>query len=311
LQICKLKLTLLFIYIIRSTYRYPPLIAFLLIPNHYLFKEFGKLIFSLADVGVIYMIYEILNNNNNNNNESSSTTTTTFINKNKLSICHISSWLWVINPLAINISTRGSADSITNLLILYMVLLIYQNKIIKSSIIYGILVHLRIYPVIYLLSIVIFILDIDFIQIKNYIFAINNNNNNNNNNNIKSLISRLYMIILFISITVITIIILTYISYYFYGIDFLDNAILYHLTRKDHRHNFSPFHYFIYLGFGNKNEYFSNYLSYINDNNCSKYYRYFIEIIIKLVDLYNSNPVIHIIPQILLILGIEIYLFTI
>ena len=45
----------------RSTYRYPPILALLVTPNFLLFPEWGKLLFSVADVGIVYLIYAIRN----------------------------------------------------------------------------------------------------------------------------------------------------------------------------------------------------------------------------------------------------------
>mmetsp|Transcript_50346 Transcript_50346/g.118241 ORF Transcript_50346/g.118241 Transcript_50346/m.118241 type:complete len:257 (+) Transcript_50346:184-954(+) len=41
---------------------------------------------------------------------------------------------------------------------------------------------------------------------------------------------------------------LTYWSFLSYGDDFLEHSYLYHLSRQDHRHNFSFFFYLLYLG---------------------------------------------------------------
>ena len=43
----------------RSTYRYPPLLALIMTPNILLFPEWGKILFSLADVGIVYLIYSV------------------------------------------------------------------------------------------------------------------------------------------------------------------------------------------------------------------------------------------------------------
>jgi hypothetical protein len=43
----------------RSTYRYPPLLAIIMTPNMFFLPEWGKLIFSLADVGIVYLIYAV------------------------------------------------------------------------------------------------------------------------------------------------------------------------------------------------------------------------------------------------------------
>ncbi|KAJ1442116.1 PIG-M-domain-containing protein [Ochromonadaceae sp. CCMP2298] len=77
----------------RATYRYPPLLALLLVPN-VLFSAFGKVLFCLADA---LMVFEIRR----------------FHPHPHQGLC----WMWALNPMSVNLCSRGSADSITNLLV--------------------------------------------------------------------------------------------------------------------------------------------------------------------------------------------------
>jgi GPI transamidase subunit PIG-U len=220
----------------RSTYRYPPILALLVTPNFFLFPEWGKLLFSIADVGIVYLIYAIRNeldvkrqgiesasrsfhsdadsvcsednndieltfqhssgdmgstpgtgggggiggfrssdvtppngfsdsSNNNSSSGNSKYDATAFSNmkitgtvtssgsssnmnsnnygmsgSNDININDNSSrgsgrgegrtvaWFWALNPLAINICTRGSADSITNCMVLALLYLLMQQS---------------------------------------------------------------------------------------------------------------------------------------------------------------------------------------
>ena len=186
----------------RSTYRYPPLLALIMTPNFLLFPEWGKLLFSIADVGIVYLIYAVRlelekrkqkavpfcahfsdsesvnssddndgycllsssiesdsdtndRNDNNDRNERNDTMRSNFnskiLNQNYYqnqnqnqnqnrkhrrtwnskrrcvrNSCSVA-WLWALNPLAINICTRGSADSLTNCLVLALLHYLLQQ----------------------------------------------------------------------------------------------------------------------------------------------------------------------------------------
>ena len=84
---------------LRHTYRYTPLLAYLLLPN-LLIPCFGKLIFILSDLLAGLVISKLL----------------------ALNTQHpLYNAIWLLNPLVFNISTRGSSDSIASLLFLLTV----------------------------------------------------------------------------------------------------------------------------------------------------------------------------------------------
>jgi GPI transamidase subunit PIG-U len=175
-------------------------------PNFLLFPEWGKLLFSVADVGIVYLIYAVrlelekrkpklaqfcahsvdsdgnssddndqncfstssiesdsdtndrndtvhLNinsksqtqnqnsyqnnfqnqndiDNRNHNRRTSNTRRNSKSSKSSIRTSCSVAWLWALNPLAINICTRGSADSLTNCLVLALIYyLMQQSKI--------------------------------------------------------------------------------------------------------------------------------------------------------------------------------------
>lgn len=163
-------------------------------PNFLLFPEWGKLLFSIADVGIVYLIYAVrlelerrkpkvaqfcahsvgsdchssdeidddgnsfttssiesdsdtndrndimhLNINSKNQNLSNHQNQNQNQNRNNRSTSNTSSkscirtscsvaWMWALNPLAINICTRGSADSLTNCLVLALLYYLLQQS---------------------------------------------------------------------------------------------------------------------------------------------------------------------------------------
>ena len=74
----------------RDTYRYTPLLAYMVLPNVYLHPSFGKVLFSVMDIVLGYMIYRILEMREVNS-----------------SINAISTAMWVFNPLPVVVSSRG------------------------------------------------------------------------------------------------------------------------------------------------------------------------------------------------------------
>ncbi|KAG6791146.1 hypothetical protein POTOM_000258 [Populus tomentosa] len=101
----------------RTTYRYSPLLAFLLTPNSFIHRSWGKFIFSAADLFVGSFIQYILK-------------------KREVpeDMCLYSVMVWLLNPFTFTIGTRN---------------------IVQAAFWYGLVVHFRIYPIIYALPIVL------------------------------------------------------------------------------------------------------------------------------------------------------------
>ena len=60
-------------------------------------------------------------------------------------------YLYVLNPLIANITTRGSSDSVSCLFIIGTIYFLPSN-ISYAGVLYGLAVHFRVYPIIYGLS---------------------------------------------------------------------------------------------------------------------------------------------------------------
>jgi phosphatidylinositol glycan class M len=65
--------------------------------------------------------------------------------------------IWVFNPLVINVSTRGSSDTIISLLVLLVIYLLLIEKYKTAALMFGLVVHFKIYPVLYALPIYFYI----------------------------------------------------------------------------------------------------------------------------------------------------------
>ncbi|XP_049913279.1 GPI mannosyltransferase 1 isoform X2 [Epinephelus moara] len=169
----------------RSTYRYTPLLAWLLTPNIYLSMVFGKILFIVCDVLSGLLIYRILRLRG-------------LSSETARRVCS----LWLLNPLPMGVSSRGNAESILAALVLGTILCMEARHLMWAAILYGLSVHMKIYPVTYALPIALTLRTPETTSEEGK--------------------KR-------------------------YGWEFLHETYLYHLTRRDIRHNFSPYFYMLYL----------------------------------------------------------------
>jgi len=207
----------------RATYRYTPLLSWLLVPNITIIPEFGKIIFIICDLIVGYYIYEFLK---------------MFKVTSKIMLISLTS-IWLLNPFVITISTRGSAESILDMLVMASLYCFVTKRLTLGSILYGFSVHFKIYPILYSLPI-LYMLDSNYLGRKAKLF---------NSARIK-----------FFLISAGTFLLLTGIMYLIYGMEFLNETYFYHLIRKDHRHNFSIYFYQMYLSMSVSESLFSKIL---------------------------------------------------
>ncbi|EGG01354.1 family 50 glycosyltransferase [Melampsora larici-populina 98AG31] len=227
----------------RDTYRYTPLLAILLLPNHLLHPLWGKVLFSLSDLVIGLILYLLIRSK-----------------KSSHSILIINS-LWLLNPIVANISTRGSSESILGVLVISTLYFFERKRFITSAILLGLAVHFKIYPFIYGASIWSHL---------------------GSHSNVTSFGYRWVSInqpqFQFVFIAIGTLFGSSALMYLIWGDEYLQNSYLYHLNRLDHRHNFSPYFYQIYLNFFNSNPIY--------------------------VLRFLSNPLISFLPQISLSLGL-------
>ena len=214
----------------RDTYRYTPLLAWILLPTAWegatlwftLNFIFGKVLFALADVAAAWLVLQLL--------------IQCYRFPTERALRYVAAaWLW--NPMVANISTRGSAEGLLGVLVSALLWATLTRKPILAGFILGLAVHFKIYPFIYGASILwwwdaerdgaapvvksdLFSLAFGFIT----------------PSRVKLILSALG-----------TFIGLNLIMYLHYGMPFLHHTYFHHLTRIDHRHNFSPYSTLLYL----------------------------------------------------------------
>lgn len=121
----------------RDTYRYTPLLAWLLVPTSWpYFFSFGKLLFCLCDVVAGYLMIKMLSQR-----------------YSVQSSCIYAS-MWILNPMVSVISARGSSEGLLGACIIFMVWCVTTRKYFWAGLQAGLCVHLKIYPFIYIPAIV-------------------------------------------------------------------------------------------------------------------------------------------------------------
>lgn len=214
----------------RDTYRYTPLLAWMLLPTAWegaapwstLTFAFGKALFALADVLAGWLVVQLLRQ--------------CYRFPNERALRYVAAvWLW--NPMVANISTRGSAEGLLGVLVAALLWATLTRRAVLAGVILGLAVHFKIYPFIYGVSILWWwdaerdgaapILRLDLLsRIVGFVTP----------SRVKLALAAL---VTFVGLNVV--------MYVQYGIPFLHHTFLHHLTRIDHRHNFSPYSTLLYL----------------------------------------------------------------
>ncbi|KAG4304114.1 hypothetical protein PORY_002478 [Pneumocystis oryctolagi] len=194
----------------RETYRYTPLLAWLLIPNVMGFPYFGKILFSICDLIAGYLMKNIL----------------IFYKHSRKKInIYTATWLW--NPFVIVISTRGNAESMIGMGVLLCLWVALSKRPFLTGCLLGIVIHLKLYAIIY---------------IPTFLWAMDNKYEG------KLLKKTFFHWITYSRVCFILAIILVsgLLNGIIYKMPFLNHTYFYHFIRTDHRHNFSPYHLWLY-----------------------------------------------------------------
>lgn len=137
------------------------------------------------------------------------------------------SLFWLLNPVSIIISSRGNSDSLIAAVVLMALAATTGKRPALAGLLLGLAIHVRLYPIVFSLPIYLSF-------------------GTRAQSWMKSLVPNKQQLVL-VSCCISFLVTITAFCYYLYGDQFLNESILYHITRKDTRHNFSLFFYLLYL----------------------------------------------------------------
>jgi GPI mannosyltransferase 1 subunit M len=214
---------------LRDTYRYTPLLAWILLPTtwdpQYSWFSFGKALFAISDIVAGWMIFVVLQKRGLDQRRALKYSS-----------------IWLLNPMVATISTRGSSEGLLCVMVMGLLWATEMHHIALAGILLGLGVHFKIYPFVYGVSI-LWSLETP---------ASPGSDSTAKLENRPSILHRLSaflnldrMILIFTSLA--TFSVLNISMYNLYGIAFMQHTYLHHLTRIDHRHNFSPYNTLLYL----------------------------------------------------------------
>ncbi|EER23097.1 Mannosyltransferase family protein [Coccidioides posadasii C735 delta SOWgp] len=223
----------------RATYRYTPLLAWLLMPTAWagsgplgsLWFSFGKALFAFADIVAGWLIVQVL----------------IMKNQQAMDVTRALKYasIWLLNPMVATISTRGSSEGLLGVMVIALLWAVLQRRIILAGCLLGLGVHFKIYPFIYGPAIIWYL--------DNPEQSERVNKDSSKNPNLIAWDLR-FATVERITLTLVALGVFTALNvamYMIYGFPFLQHTFLHHLTRVDHRHNFSPYNMLLYLSSSN------------------------------------------------------------
>ncbi|KAI4597620.1 GPI mannosyltransferase 1 [Pestalotiopsis sp. 9143b] len=212
----------------RETYRYTPVLAWMLypttLPGAFFFSS-GKVLFAAADLAAGWLLVAVLRRHGG------------LATGAALRYASI----WLLNPMVATISTRGSSEGLLGVLVAALLYAVLERRVAAAAVLLGLGVHFKIYPFIYAPAIVWWM---DGERVPSL-----SSSSSPSSPAATSLIQRFVtparLRLALVSLA--TFAGLNLAMYALYGHDFLQHTFLHHVTRIDHRHNFSPYNMLLYL----------------------------------------------------------------
>ncbi|KAI3392339.1 hypothetical protein diail_5852 [Diaporthe ilicicola] len=220
----------------RETYRYTPLLSWALIPTtwttaanpHWVnvaWFSFGKLLFAAADVVAGALIVSVLAMKGRGMPAMDAAAARKF------------AAIWLLNPMVATISTRGSSEGLLAVTVLALLWAVLSRRVTLAGLLLGLGVHFKIYPFIYAPAIVWWMDEARM--------AGRPATQSSLLGAAATFLTVPRLKLALVSLGAFMALNLT--MYASYGHPFLVHTYLHHVTRIDHRHNFSPYNVLLYL----------------------------------------------------------------
>lgn len=220
----------------RETYRYTPLLSWIILPTTWnassqwlrvAYFSFGKVLFAVADVVAGWLIVKVLTMSQHGGGMSAA-------RARKFAA------IWLLNPMVATISTRGSSEGLLAVMVMALLYAVLSRKVTLVGVLLGLGVHFKIYPFIYAPAIV-------WWMDEESVSPVSPPGPTSTSPLGRALAFLTPARLKLALVSLITFTSLNLLMYGLYGHPFLQHTYLHHVTRIDHRHNFSPYNILLYL----------------------------------------------------------------
>ncbi|KAK3367502.1 PIG-M-domain-containing protein [Podospora didyma] len=220
----------------RETYRYTPVLAWLLLPTTWdasVWFSSGKVLFAAADLVAGWLIERVLVSGDGGQGTPMEVATA------RKYAC-----IWLLNPMVATISTRGSSEGLLGVLVMALLSAVLARRVALAGLLLGFGVHFKIYPFIYAPAIVWW-MDRERIGSPASRDKLGVSGPETLFGRIVGFVTPARVQLAAISLA--TFLGLNAAMFMLYDSPFLQHTFLHHITRIDHRHNFSPYNTQLYL----------------------------------------------------------------
>ena len=154
--------------------------------------------------------------------------------------------IWLLNPMVATISTRGSSEGLLGVMVVALLWAVLSQRVLLAGVLLGLAVHFKIYPFIYGVSI------LWYMEPQTQSVSRQTPGSYKQKFSSASIFQSALAFftptrMIFLASSLATFMVLNIFMYAIYSTPFLTHTYLHHLTRIDHRHNFSPYNTLLHL----------------------------------------------------------------